>query len=326
MSSVRDRLLLLVFALVGWALCGATIAVSRSFMPMDAALIVHAVAAPILAASLAYLHARHFAVTKPLVAAAVFVGVMIVMDAGLVAPFLEKSWSMFQSPLGTWIPFALTFLAAWGAGCWVMGPGPGWRWYATRAERRRVLPGDTLVPEATNPDTRGITIEARPEQLWPWLVQMGCDRAGWYSWDRLDNAGRPSAERIIPELQDVEVGDILPSRPGYRDAFDVLEMLAPERLVLGASLSMPHGGRISWTVSPPRRFVRASWAFILDRPAVERTRLLVRTRSVVRPLWLSALMTAVFGPAHVIMQRKQLLNLKARAERTVPLNAGPSSR
>jgi proline iminopeptidase len=70
-----------------------------------------------------------------------------------------------------------------------------------------LYPGAELVPEGKRSGTMAVTIEASPEQVWPWLVQMGWDRAGWYSWDRLDNAGRPSATRVHPEWQDVEVGD-----------------------------------------------------------------------------------------------------------------------
>jgi hypothetical protein len=308
-------LVLLVFALLAWGLCGATIGVARGLMPMESALIVHAVAAPIIAGGLAYLYSRFFAVTTPLVTGLAFVGVVIVMDAGLVAPVLEKSWDMFRSPIGTWIPFALILLAAWGAARWVMGPGPGWRWHATRKERRRPLPGDDLIPEAKDPATHGVSIDARPSAVWPWLVQMGCDRAGWYSWDRLDNGGRPSAERVQPELQDTAVGDVLPSRPGHREGFEVLALEAPRHLVLGAYLRHFDLAQLEWGAPRPERFMRATWTFVLEPLESTRTRLLVRTRGLSQPWWLSLLVTAIFGPAHVVMQRKQLLNLKARAEK-----------
>jgi len=55
-----------------------------------------------------------------------------------------------------------------------------------------------------------VTITARPEAIWPWLIQIGVTRAGWYSYDRLDNLGRPSAERILPEFQYLAVGDVIP--------------------------------------------------------------------------------------------------------------------
>ena len=69
---------------------------------------------------------------------------------------------------------------------------------ATRAERRSILPGDELVPGASSRSTMAVTIDMPPSDVWPWLVQMGCDRAGFYSWDRLDNGGRPSATEIHP--------------------------------------------------------------------------------------------------------------------------------
>ena len=88
------------------------------------------------------------------------------------------------------------------------------RWGATDEEVARALPGDDVVKHPTLNATRGVTIQARPEQIWPWLVQMGVTpRAGWYSYDWIDNLGRPSAERIIPELQHVAVGDFIPMTP-----------------------------------------------------------------------------------------------------------------
>jgi hypothetical protein len=312
---VARTLALFGFALLGWGLCGATIAVARSLVPMETALIVHAAAAPVIAGVLAYVYARYLAVTTPLRVAAVFIGVVVVMDAALVAPFIERSWAMFQSPIGTWIPFTLIFLSAWGAAVWVMGAGPAWRWHATRQESKRDLPGDGQIPEARNPATHGITIEASREAVWPWLVQMGCERAGWYSWDRLDNGGRPSAERLVPELQATKVGEVLPARPGHPEGFEVLELEAPETFVLGTYFNYTKLAQLEWSEARPSRFLRATWVFVLEELGPARTRLLVRTRGLVRPIWLDLLMKAFFGPAHLIMQRKQLLNLKARAER-----------
>ena len=80
------------------------------------------------------------------------------------------------------------------------------RWGATDAEVRRAMPGDDLLPDAAS-TTRAIAIAAPPEQVWPWLVQLGYGRAGWYSYDWIDNDGRPSADRILPELQQLRVGD-----------------------------------------------------------------------------------------------------------------------
>jgi hypothetical protein len=83
------------------------------------------------------------------------------------------------------------------------------RWGATDEELAGPYPGAEFVPEGERAATMTVTIEAPPEQVWPWLVQMGWDRGGWYSWDLLDNAGRPSAEEVHPEWQDLAVGDRL---------------------------------------------------------------------------------------------------------------------
>jgi hypothetical protein len=74
------------------------------------------------------------------------------------------------------------------------------RWGASDQEVQRAMPGDDVLPDAAS-TTRAITIAAPPEQVWPWLVQLGYGRGGWYSYDWIDNDGRPSADRIIPELQ-----------------------------------------------------------------------------------------------------------------------------
>jgi hypothetical protein len=84
------------------------------------------------------------------------------------------------------------------------------RWGATDAEVARAMPGDRIQPHPIFNATRVVTIQARPEQIWPWLVQIGYLRAGWYGYDWIDNDGIPSADRIIPALQHLKVGDDMP--------------------------------------------------------------------------------------------------------------------
>ncbi len=196
-------------------------------------------------------------------------------------------------------------------------------WRATPDERTEALPGDERIPEAAGPSTHAVTIRARPGAIWPWLLQLGCDRAGFYSYDRLDNAGRPSADRIIPELQDTVVGDILPSRPGSPHGFEVLEMDPPRLFLLGAYLLIPGFSNLPWDAARPRAYVRSTWAFVL-RERREGTRLLVRTRGIIRPRWMELAINAFMDPAHVVMQRKQLLNLRARAEGMAQEGSGSS--
>lgn len=87
------------------------------------------------------------------------------------------------------------------------------RWGATDAEVERAMPGDELLPGAESA-TRAITIAAAPEDVWPWLVQLGYGRAGWYSYDWVDNDFKPSADRILPEYRDLRVGDTILMMPG----------------------------------------------------------------------------------------------------------------
>ena len=186
-------------------------------------------------------------------------------------------------------------------------------WRATPLERREQFPGDDLIPEARGGATHAITIRARAADIWPWLVQLGCDRAGFYSYDRLDNAGRANAHRIIPEFQNTKVGDVVPSRPGSPNGFEVLRMEPPRILLLGAFLRVPGFSNQPWEGQRPRAYVRSSWLFLL-REQRDATRLVVRVRGMIRPAWLGLIVNAPMAPAHVVMQRKQLLNLRCRAE------------
>src|SRR4249920_241002 len=82
---------------------------------------------------------------------------------------------------------------------------------ATRVEKRRPLPGDTIVSEPMFSVTHAITIDAPIKRVWPWLAQMGSDRAGWYSWDAIDNGAQPSALSLVPALQSIAPGDVMPA-------------------------------------------------------------------------------------------------------------------
>jgi hypothetical protein len=87
------------------------------------------------------------------------------------------------------------------------------RWGATRDELAAPMPGDGVLPRAHYRCTRAITVDATPVEVWPWLVQVGCLRAGWYADDLLDDLAHPSSRTIVPALQDLEVGRWLPMAP-----------------------------------------------------------------------------------------------------------------
>lgn len=185
-------------------------------------------------------------------------------------------------------------------------------WGATPAERTRALPGDEVLPDASDAGTMAVTLDAPPEDVWPWLAQMGCDRAGFYSWDRLDNGGRPSAETLHPEWQDIRAGSRVMSRSDETAWFTVVRCDEPHVLVLRASLSL-RGKPFDPAGRPPRHFSDSTWAFHLERLPGDRTRMLVRARGRGEPAGLVGLSGVVFWhPAHWVMQTKQFRELRRR--------------
>lgn len=178
-----------------------------------------------------------------------------------------------------------------------------------RAEdEHRTLAGDAFLPAARAQVTHRVDIEAPASKVWPWLVQMGRRRGGWYSWDRLDNGGVPSADRIIPELQVLAVGDILPVKPSGSDGFAVLALEPQRALVLGDPSLLP--GR----EGPGSGAPRATWAFSLEPNGERATRLLVRVRVEYAPSLMTSVLRPLVSGLHEVMERKQLRTLKQRAE------------
>jgi hypothetical protein len=187
-------------------------------------------------------------------------------------------------------------------------------WGASDDEVRRELPGDDLVEGASGRSTMAVTIDAPPDVVWPWLAQMGCQRAGWYSWDRLDNGGVRSAKAIHPEWQQLAVGDRLASTPSGSAWFEVVALERERFLGLRASLDLrgrpfdPMGRR-------PRFYTDSLWGFLLEELPEQRTRLVVSGYAIARPRLLQAIGNFVFWePAHWIMQTRQFANLKRRTE------------
>jgi hypothetical protein len=166
-----------------------------------------------------------------------------------------------------------------------------------------------------------VTIDAPPANVWPWLVQMGCDRAGWYSWDRLDNAGVPSTDRIHPEWQTIRVGDRLAATPDATHWFEVAA-LEPERfLALRASYDF-RGRPFAPAGLRPRAYTDTVWCFLLTRLPGDQTRLVVSGYTSARPrLAQSVTDFLLWEPGHWIMQSRQFTNLKRRVERAGTVGA-----
>jgi hypothetical protein len=172
------------------------------------------------------------------------------------------------------------------------------RWGATTDEVSMPMPGDDLVPGSQVAWTRAITIDAPPDAVWPWLVQVGFGKAGFYSNDLLDNVGHPSADHVDPQLQRLRIGDWVPmfSKVDERTAFRVHSFDAPQYLV--------------W--SKPD----STWAWRLTPVQSSRTRLVTRIRQLYD--WHSpgsAIVTAVLMEfADFPMMRRMLIGIKERAE------------
>jgi hypothetical protein len=160
-----------------------------------------------------------------------------------------------------------------------------------------------------------VTIDAPPSRVWPWLVQMGVDRGGWYSWDRLDNFGRRSTERIHPEWQAIAVGDRMTAKPDGSEWWEVAALEPQRFLCLRMSLDL-RGRPLDPARARPRFFTDSTWGFLLEELPGGRTRLVVSGYWSLRPRWLRPVMSTVFlEPSHWIMQTRQFGNLKRRTER-----------
>jgi len=179
-------------------------------------------------------------------------------------------------------------------------------WGATDDEVSRTLPGDVIVPVPTFLATRAITVNATPADIWPWLVQIGYKKAGFYSHDWIDNDRIPSAERILPAYQGLSVGDTIPLS---KETDAEVRMLEPGRFML---LVVPgeHGTHGPWT-----------WAWALYAEDATHTRLVTRLRVKLGPV-----STLLLDAVEIIMMRKCLLGIKQRAEMTAAERTSTASR
>ncbi|GAA1834550.1 SRPBCC family protein [Actinomadura chokoriensis] len=200
------------------------------------------------------------------------------------------------------------------------------RWGTTGEEESASYPGDDLIRHATAQSTMAVSLPAPPEEVWPWLIQMGSGRAGWYSWDFLDNAGGRSADQIVPEWQDLAVGARIPAVPSGAFHF-LVEILDPlKTLVLRFDLELPSGRSFDPGGPMPAAYTDGIWAFHLRPLPDGGTRLIIRTRGCGKPAAADRLVGRLFGePAHFIMQHRQFRNLRRRVRRADPA-AQPTAR
>ena len=184
--------------------------------------------------------------------------------------------------------------------------------------RERSLPGDDLLPDAAAQTTHAVTIVASPERVWPWLVQMGCGRGGFYAIDLLDNGGTRSARELHPELGALAVGDVIPAQPRGDAGFEVLRVEENRTLLLGGLWDAEAGRQRPFAAPRPHRYWHVTWSFALEPLEGGATRLLARGRAAFPPS--GRLHATWMRPAHHLMQTTQLCNLAARAEGRLPAN------
>ena len=173
-------------------------------------------------------------------------------------------------------------------------------WGARDDEVAAKLPGDELLPDAGLVTTRAVTVDAPPDAIWPWLVQMGSGRGGAYTYDWIENLfglDMHSADEILPEFQDVKVGDEFP--------------MGPDRPVMRAEVVEP-GRALALRIAD----MKWAWIFAL-RPENGSTRLLSRNRIATEglPPLVRVFYLLVMEPGSLVMERKMLLGIKSRAER-----------
>ena len=201
-------------------------------------------------------------------------------------------------------------------------------WGATDEEVRVRLPGDELVPHPALESTRAVTIGAPVEEVWRWLVQLGQDRGGFYSYDLLENlagARIHNVDRIVPEMQDLKVGDFVPMAPVEWNVptggFTVVE-IEPQCAIVW---------RQGWpedleNMNPSEGQERGTWAFVLETIDEGTTRLLLRERSGHKPRTRDVIFHYLFMERqHFVMERRMLKGIKERAERNVSAGNGSMS-
>jgi hypothetical protein len=234
---------------------------------------------------------------------------------------MKAKWTVRLARAAVWL--ALGLVVAGVVHLWFIRP---WylTWGATREEINRTWPGDELSPRPASLATRALTINAPVTDVWPWIVQIGQDRAGCYSYAWLENlffVGMHNAERIHPEWQKRKVGDTVwltrKDRYGGRGRV-VVAVFEPNRAMVlvspGDAERIFQGGRAE----------SGTWAFILDPIDRHTTRLILRSRGAQAESFAAALFARlVFDPVHFIMERKMMLGIKERAENASGLEMQP---
>jgi hypothetical protein len=166
------------------------------------------------------------------------------------------------------------------------------------------LPGDSFIPDAKHQLTYHRYIEAPVSIVWRYIMQLGCDRGGWYSIDWLDHAGVPSTDHLVAGWETRTVGDKLSATPKGDEFFNVYSVEWEKHFVIGGETNRAGGP------------FRMTWAFIVDHVGKDATRLTTRARMESSPKWAEyAMGKIVYPPIHKLMSHAQMTNIKDLCER-----------
>jgi len=173
------------------------------------------------------------------------------------------------------------------------------RWGATDAEVKRAMPGDEIVSKPSFNATRAVTIHAPAQNIYPWIVQMGVTRAGWYSYDLLDNLGRRSAESLLPEHQNIQIGDLIPISPDGKQGMWV-----------------KYFRKNKWMLWWDKKG-DTTWIWEIHPEGENQFRLITRIRVKYRLFSSAVLFNLLTEFFDILMMRKSMLGIKRRAEKSI---------
>jgi hypothetical protein len=191
------------------------------------------------------------------------------------------------------------------------------RWGSNDDELRREYPGDELVPHPKGVYMHAITIHAPVAEIWRWMVQIGQDRGGFYSYEFLENligCKIKNADKIVPEFQRLEVGDSIPMHPSMGSPYRVYAIDPGRSLTLLLRENAATGKSFELEGVMPDKYQNMSWLFFLDEQDDGNTRLISRSRNDWNDSLGNTIFYGIFGPLTLEMDRKMLKGIKKRAE------------
>ena len=178
-------------------------------------------------------------------------------------------------------------------------------WGATSEEISQTMMGDELLDKPDMNATRAIEINARPEEIWPWIVQIGYNRGGFYGFDNIDNGGQPSSDSILTEFQNLQIGDSIPGGEYKGRIFHILEVVELEP-----------GREMAWTFLKGTPWGGGTWSWKVYSIDAERSRLVSRLRQKYSfDSFQGVVSWSMIDAIEILMMRTALGGIKLRAER-----------